>query len=151
MLTRDIGGPDAQSVSKPQPPPPPRPRQNTPPSRTLGEGAGESTIEFKLVAGKAKEVSERPERERAEKVKPLIDDNALSLRAAPAAEGDASLARPSSKEAQAARAAADRRIAQFPSLTPSPRGAGLLGNRWASGFVLATVILVVLFVLTRGL
>ncbi len=151
MLTRDIGGPDAQSVSKPQaqPPPPPRQRQNTPPSRALGDGVGDSTIEFKLVTGKVKENPERPER--AEKVKPLIDDNALSLRAPPAPEGDAALARTSSKEAQAARAAADRRIAQFPSLTPSPRGAGLLGNRWVSGFVLATVILVVLFVLTRGL
>jgi serine/threonine-protein kinase len=155
MLTRDIGGPDAQTVSRPNPPAPPRPRQNTPPKRPLGEGVGDSTIEFKLVTGKVKEATERLERERADKVKPLLDDKVLSLRPPPGPESEAELARGpapvDTKVTREAKAAADRRIAQFPSLTPSPRGHGLLGNRWVSGAVVATVLLVVLFVLTRGL
>ena len=146
LLTRDIGGPDAQAVAKPQPQPPPPParsRQPTPVKRPLGDGAGEATLEFKLVTSKVKEAAERLEQERAEKPKAAPEPRPPSIRAPAPAAAPATPSDP--------KALADRRVAQFPSLTPSPRGPTVLHNRWVSGAVLATVLLVVIFVLTRGL
>jgi serine/threonine protein kinase len=139
MLTRDIGGPDVQTFPEPSVPPA---RHPMPSKRGLGEGEAATPIEFKLVSTKMKEALACIDAKPGQASMSALDEpsqisRGVSSEASPTLSDDI-------------KNSIDRHVAQFPSLTPSPKGPAVLHNRWVSGAVIATVILVVLFVITRS-
>ena len=108
------------------------------PRRTADE---EPTVRVDLTRSRTREILDAATQAAADTQSAPLKETAPSVRAPPVPANDT--------RARSERALGVQRVAQFPSLTPSPKDGGVLAQRWVPGAVLAAVLLVLAFVLTR--
>ncbi len=121
-------------------------------TRGLGQGYADSTIEFDLVNARRREPGDAKN-----SLNPHLP---LTNPSRPVDRVRTDVRKPATPSLQAPQAPTEiapptvsgrpMNVARFPSLVPSPR-ASVFNNRWVSGAVVAAVLGVVIFVLTRGL